>query len=83
LGCVGSFRRRNLHKFKRKLQELCDKYDNGEIDYDTVYDTIEGWCAYAANANTYKLRKRILGEFEILFSGQIATKEINQWAHLL
>ena len=63
---------------RSKLQILKEKYKNSEIDYDTVYDYIEGWIAYAKNANTCKLRKKILTDFESDFPNEISTKEINR-----
>lgn len=52
------------------------------IDYDEIYDFIEGWIAYAKNANTYKLRKKLLADFESKFPNEILTKEINRYLHI-
>ena len=71
-------KRRNRRKFKRKLRETVCLFDNKEIAYDSIYDFIEGWIAYAKHANTYNLRQKILSEFENKFSGEISTKEINR-----
>ncbi len=69
----------NLRKMKNTLQILTEKYRNKEADYDEIYDFIEGWVAYAKNADTYKLRKNVLAEFEITFANEISTKEINRY----
>lgn len=69
---------RNLKKFKRKLKEIYSLYDNEEIGYDTIYDFMEGWLAYAKHADTYNLRKRIIAEFEQKFSSEISSKEVNR-----
>lgn len=69
---------KNLRKFYRKINSLYIDYDSGLVNYDTIYDSLEGWSAYANNANTYKLKKRILQSVEDKFSREISTKEINR-----
>ena len=44
---------------RQKLRSLSQEYKLHEVDYDSVYDFLEGWTAYAKNANTYKLRRKI------------------------
>ncbi len=56
--------------------------DAGLIDYDKIYDFLEGWLAYAKNANTYKLRKTILEAIEKKFAKEISTKEINRYSKI-
>ena len=68
----------NLRKMNNSIHLLQEGYRNGLVDYDDIYDFIEGWIAYANNGNTYKLRKKILADFEREFSGEISTKEINR-----
>lgn len=46
-----------------------------EID---VYAILEGWNAYAKNADTYKLRTKILKGMEQKFTNEISAKEINR-----
>ena len=72
----------NLRKMKNMLQILEERYSNGKIDYDVIYDFIEGWVAYAKNADTYKLRKKFLADFEREFSSEISTKEINRYLNI-
>ncbi|MDP3918352.1 MAG: reverse transcriptase/maturase family protein [Nanoarchaeota archaeon] len=75
-------KKRNLKKFQRKLQFIYKYFDKGKTDYDKVYEFLEGWLAYAKNANTYIIRKKILQLSEKKFQGQISTKEINQYRAL-
>jgi len=69
----------NLRKMRSKLQNLKEEYYAKEAGYDDLYDFLEGWIAYAKNANTHKLRKKILADFEREFCAEIPTKEINRY----
>ncbi len=71
-------KRKNLKKFQRKLKEVYSLYDQDEISYDSIYDFIEGWVAYAKHADTYNLRQKIIADFEQKFSSEISTKEVNR-----
>lgn len=73
------FKKSNIRKIKRKLKSLVQGYKLHEIDYDSIYDSLEGWIAYAKNANAYKLRKQITAKFEKDFANEISTKEINKY----
>ena len=66
----------NLRKFTKKYQQLSFQYLQKSMSYDHLYNFMEGWIAYAKIANTYKLRKNILSNFETDFSREISTKEI-------
>lgn len=68
----------NIRKMRCKLEILKKQYSKAMIDYDVIYDFLEGWLAYARQANTCKLRKAILNKFEDAFSNEISTKEINR-----
>ena len=72
-------KKKNIRKMKNTLQIFNEKYKNIEIDYDDVYNFMEGWISYAKNANTRKIRKRILADFENKFYSGISTKEINRY----
>ena len=61
----------------KKLGSLEQKYGNKDITYDIPYDFLEGWIAYARNANTFNLRKRIMGGVDNMFYGEISSKEYN------
>lgn len=71
-------KKKNIRKFQRGFQQICYDFEKYLVEYDTVYDFVEGWMAYAKNANTYSLRKKILHEFENRFVGEISHKEINR-----
>lgn len=71
-------RKKNIRKFRKKLKRLYRKYDKGLINYDKLYDFLEGWCAYTKNANMYNLRKKVMKQIEQKFSREISTKEINR-----
>lgn len=70
-------RKKNLRKSQKKLQLLNNLYEQKKIDYDNIYEFLEGWIAYTRNANTYKLRKSIINSVEQRF-GMIATREVNR-----
>ncbi len=73
-----TIQKKNIRKYEGKLRLLCSQYDKGLIGYDRVYDFLEGWCAYAKNTNSYKLRKRMLKPAEEKFRKEISTKEIGR-----
>jgi len=68
----------NIRKFEKKLKRVCTEYDNKEIDYDEIYEFIEGRIANSTNANTYNLRNALLNPLEKQFSGEMSTKEYNR-----
>ena len=69
---------RNLRKFYKKLNLLTLQYDTGATNYDTIYDSLEGWAAYVNNANTHKLKKKIMKPIEEKFAREISIKEVNR-----
>src|SRR3989338_9011755 len=74
----------NLGKMRVRFKILKEEYNQSKIDYDAIYDFLEGWFAYAKNANTYKLMRSVAAkEIEMCFSSEISTKEINRQAKLL
>ena len=72
-------RKRNIRKFHIKLKEFNKKYYNKEINYDNIYDSMEGWTANAKQANTYGLRKTLLKIFENEFKYEVSFKEVNRY----
>jgi len=68
----------NARKMRRKLQDLKKEYCFGNVPYDIIYDSAEGWLAYAKHANAYRLRKEFACRFEKDFPNEISTKEINR-----
>ncbi len=69
----------NLRKMKCKFASLKGNHVLGKTEYDSVYDFFEGWMAYAAHANTYTLRKKIIGDMERSFPDEISSKDINRY----
>lgn len=69
----------NVRKFKNKLSKLCKLYDEKEIDYDEIYDSVEGWIAYTKTANVYTLRNNLLKPIDTRFAGEVSTKEYNRY----
>jgi len=71
-------KKRNILSFKRKLRSIYDKFDDGKIMYDEVYDFLEGWIAYAKNADTYNLRRKVMRNIGDKFQSEVSTKEYNR-----
>jgi RNA-directed DNA polymerase len=75
-------KKRNLIKFRKKLELMRLEYKAKKIDYDAVYDFLEGWLAYSKYANTFRLRRKHLAHAEGLFGGSLSTKELNKYSKL-
>ena len=73
-------RKSNLWRLKKKPLILKQQFDEQHLNYDNVYDSMLGSIAYARQADTYKLRKRLEVQYEQLFANQIPTVEINRLA---
>jgi predicted PolB exonuclease-like 3'-5' exonuclease len=73
----------NIRKMKTSFNLLKEKYVRREIDYDKIYDYFEGWIAYAKNANTYKMRKKITKQVEEAFPTEISSNEFNRYYKFL
>jgi len=71
--------RKNLNKFKRKRTMLEQSFKEEHSSYDVLFESLEGWLAFAKSANTFGLRKRILKEFEEVNKGEFSTKELNNY----
>ncbi|MFQ6056374.1 MAG: reverse transcriptase domain-containing protein [Methanosarcinales archaeon] len=56
-------RRKNIKRMEKRLLEFKKLYENNEISYDKIMESIEGWYAYAMWGNTYKLRKELMDSF--------------------
>ena len=54
-------RKRNLRKIKVKIQE----YEKGEVDYNNLFESFQGWNAYAKWANSYRLRQNLFDNFAL------------------
>ncbi|MBI2666886.1 hypothetical protein HYX13_04700 [Candidatus Woesearchaeota archaeon] len=71
-------KKRNVRTFQRKLLTLTTAYEQKEAEYDVIYNFLEGWMAYAKQANTYKMRQRIAQKIEPKFTHEISSKEISR-----
>jgi len=48
-------RKRNIRKMLSKIE----RYKKGEMTYEKILESFQGWQAYAKWANTYKIRERL------------------------
>lgn len=72
-------KKRNLRKFKNKLENVKNKFSKNKIKYNQIYDFLEGWMAYSQCTNSYKLRQKILEKVKEEFKNEISTKEMNRY----
>ena len=54
-------RRKGIY-YQRKLCQLLQSYQNGNIDFDTVTTSVQGWANHVRYGNTVGLRKAILSK---------------------
>lgn len=63
---VFPYRRRlqhsKVHAFARRLRRLRAGYEAGELSAEEVRLSVQGWLAHAAHAQSYRLRRHLLGE---------------------
>ncbi|MFH1376811.1 MAG: reverse transcriptase domain-containing protein [Candidatus Woesearchaeota archaeon] len=69
------FNRKNIYN---KLNKLYLLHLSNRIDYNQIYDNLQGSFAYMKHANTYKLRKEIVKKFEIMFPEKTSDVEMNR-----
>jgi len=55
-------RRENANRARRRLKRLASEYSIGAIPLSKVKQSIQSWIAHASWADTYGLRKHLLGE---------------------
>jgi len=68
----------NLEHAKRRFFDFIENYDKKEMNYDKLYNSMEGWIAYVKYANTYKLRNKISTQFKVISNKEVSTKELNR-----
>jgi len=61
-------RRDNVVRFQRRLCRLQNQYQNGELEIEDISRSVQSWVAHAAHANTWGLRRRVLGR--MAFQGE-------------
>ncbi len=71
-------RKTNVKKMRRKLDNYQILYDSKQANYDLIYEFLQGWTAYAKNADTYNLRSKLGLKIENYFPREISTIEINR-----
>lgn len=69
----------NIRKFKIKITWLNHKCYTKNKDVDTIYDYLEGWLDYSRQADTYRLKKRLIQQYCCKYSGELSSKEINSY----
>ncbi len=69
------FNRRNI---QRKLNEFHNMFLKGEIDFDKIYEKLQGYFVYMSHADTYQLKKVLANQFEEKFPAQISYIEVNR-----
>ncbi|MBR9692738.1 hypothetical protein GOV07_02280 [Candidatus Woesearchaeota archaeon] len=57
-------KRRNKRRVFTRLRVLLEDYEQGLIDEVSVKRSLQGWCGYAVQGNSYKLRKMLKGTME-------------------
>ena len=72
-------RKRSIKKMRRKLKAMARKYRAGQIDLSKINASVMSWVAHCKHADTYRLRKKVLGDFvlirEALFKIECLRKE--------
>ncbi|MFH0798447.1 MAG: reverse transcriptase/maturase family protein [Candidatus Woesearchaeota archaeon] len=71
-------RERNIRSAYKRINDFKVQYQLTETNYDAVYNFVQGWLAYAKNANTYAVRTS-LSEFATqLFPNEVSSIEVNR-----
>jgi len=58
-------RRSNIRKFIKRNKELTRRYQKGIIEFEKIRASINSWLGYVSHADSFGLRKKILGELGI------------------
>jgi hypothetical protein len=54
-------RKRNIRKMKSRIND----FNKGQLKLENLVESFQGWNAYAKQANTYRLRKKLLTSFPV------------------
>jgi len=71
-------KKNNLPRMKNKLFLMQEELNQKSIDYDKIYASFEGWLAYAHQVNSFKIRQKLILEYEKIFPAYISSIEINR-----
>jgi len=74
------FNRVNINKRLNRFHFL---FSRNMLDYDTIYQSLQGSFAYITHANTYRFKKKLSTQIEKKFPGQIAGVEIDRYIKYL
>ena len=55
-------RKANVHRFKRQLRRMQEAYERGEMTWEEVTASVRSWLAHAAHADSYRLRRALMGQ---------------------
>jgi retron-type reverse transcriptase len=61
----------NLNRYKLKLNNYMQLFQDNNIEFETIYNSYIGWQGYAKQANTYNLRKTISNNLEKYFFNEV------------
>jgi RNA-directed DNA polymerase len=65
-------RRRSVKRMRRKLKVMVQNYRAGLLARAKIDETVKSWVAHAMHADTYRLRKHILGD--VVLPGTVMVK---------
>jgi len=71
-------KKKSIQLFYQKIAIFNENFQLKVIDYDPIYNYLEGWLAYSKQANTFNIRNRISAFLENNFYSEISTKEVNR-----
>ena len=58
----------NIRAIKKRLQKFEGLHKTGNLSYEEIMESTEGWFAYAKTGNTFKLRRNILKNLDSINS---------------
>ena len=58
-------RQGNGHRFARRLRWLVARYQAGDIDFDQLTRSVQGWVAHAAHGDTWGLRRSLFNQVSL------------------
>ena len=63
-------RKSSIKRIKRKLKTFQAGYAHGLVTLDQINASVQSWLGHAKHADTYRLRKKILGSHVFEMSNQ-------------
>jgi len=68
----------NQRNIQRKLENFHKLFLESKVDYDKIYESMQGAFAYMKHANTYRLRNKLTKQMEDYFPNEVSEIELNQ-----